>query len=193
MLHNLKHAANISNQSIFPLPLYSQHISIGQIKAFCKCSAECTGGTWRVNSVGRGGDSKPKEEGDIKTPKASWARVWLCLCWTKDSKRQKGTRTHTHTNTLVLNCGVVCYLTARFYAEGVCVWILLRKSGSYTLRRTELTWVSQRRNFGSLSHWRWAYSELHFIPEDTLAFGEDDSTLRNAPERNNVPKPQVLY
>jgi len=121
MLHNLKHAANISNQSIFPLPLYSQHISIGQIKAFCKCSAECTGGTWRVNSVGRGGDSKPKEEGDIKTPKASWARVWLCLCWTKDSKRQKGTHTYTHKHTsLELWCRVL-FDSALLRRRCVCV------------------------------------------------------------------------
>lgn len=44
MLQNLKNStANISNRSIFPLPLHSQQINTGQIKAFCKCSAdECT-------------------------------------------------------------------------------------------------------------------------------------------------------
>lgn len=82
----------------------------------------------------------------------------------------------------------MCYLTARFYAEGVRGDSCAR--AAQTPSRGQST--DELVRGGTLDHDH-VEDGLYASSVKTWAFGEDDSTLRNTQKRSNVSISEVLY
>lgn len=121
-----------------------------------------------------------QKRGDIKTPKASWARVWLCLCWTKNTQRQRG----EHTSWAAVSCVIWQRTFTQKVRAYACVDTVAQEPLIHPSRRTELSyklWVLSVLKMGlqwaSLHPWR-----------HTGVWRGWQHRLRNSPERDHVSK-----